>query len=171
MNVNNQEIPWSRNEIYVNLLLMIILITFGSAIIILKYWLIVLVFWLFFGLYLVVGRYVTCRHCDFLGKPCCSWCVGIIGDKLYKRSQVKSFPEVGLWKMLIFDVLWLFLAILTPYLLYGYYLITEGLKMLDWILLGIYSIIGVLTLYVHSKGCKKCPISGCPLSGKRKMED
>ena len=163
-------IPWSKKEVTANLIAIFTLLVYGSIIILLKNWFGLIIFWIFWVLYLVVGRYVTCRHCDYLGKACCSWCVGIVGGKLYKRSKLRSFPEAGLWKMLIFDVLWLALATITPYVLYAYYFFTEGLPLIDWILLGIYTVIGFITLGIHNRGCKKCPITGCPLSGQRKKQ-
>ena len=164
-------IPWSKKEVYANLLAILTLLVYGSIIILLKSWIFLIAFWIFWLLYLVVGRYVTCRHCDYLGKACCSWCVGIVGGKLYKRSKLQSFPEAGLWKMLVFDVLWLALATLTPYFLYGYYFLIDGLQLIDWTLLAIYSIVGAIMLWIHNRGCKKCPITGCPMNGQRKKKN
>lgn len=168
MNDIFEGIPWSKKEVYVNLIAMITLMSFGSFILIIKSWIFLAIFWIFWILYFTVGRYVTCRHCDYLGKACCSWCVGIIGGKLFKRSKKKSFPEAGIWKMLLFDVSFLALATLTPYFTYTIFFLNEGLLLIDWIYLGIYSILGIITLATHSKGCKKCPIDGCPLSGMHK---
>ena len=168
MNELFEGIPWSKKEVYINLIAILSLVIYGSVILLLKNWLGAIIFWIFWFLYLIVGRYVTCRHCDYLGKACCSWCVGIVGGKLYKRSKLRSFPEAGLWKMLVFDVLWIALATITPYFVYAYYYLVEGLTVIDWILLGIYSLIGLITLWIHSRGCKKCPITGCPMSGKLK---
>jgi hypothetical protein len=97
--------------------------------------------------------------------------VGIAGGKIYKRSELDSFPEAGLWKMLVFDVLWIILAIMIPYSFYTFYFFTKGLLFTDWLYLGIYSILVFLTLITHSNSCKKCPIDGCPLSkGKKDLK-
>ncbi|TFF89628.1 MAG: hypothetical protein EU548_07155 [Promethearchaeota archaeon] len=164
--------PWSKKEILANFVSILILMIYATIILLLKSWFSLLLYWAFWGLYFTVGRYVTCRHCDFLGRACCSWCVGIIGDKLYKRSNAKSFPEVGLWKMLLFDVSFLLLANIHPIIIYGISFLLNGIILIDLILLSIYALLGIITLSIHDQGCKKCPIKGCPLSrSKKKIND
>jgi hypothetical protein len=142
---------------------MIFLMIFAKIIISMKNWLFLPLYWFIWIIDFVVGRYVTCRHCEFLGQPCPTWCMGIIGGKLYKRSNKKSFTEIGLWKFFVFDVLFIFLAIIFPYIVYVYSFIIKGSVLIDWMLLIIYSIIVIVTLKMHSSSCKKCPIEGCPL--------
>ena len=88
MNDKFEGLPWSKKEIYANLIAIFTLMIYGSILLLLKNWWGLVLFWIFWILYLIVGRYVTCRHCDYLGKPCCSWCVGVVGEKLYKRSKL-----------------------------------------------------------------------------------
>ncbi len=159
------ESPWSRNDIVVNLIAIIILMSYATIILLLKSWMFIPIYWLFWGLYFVIGRYVTCRHCDYLGKACPSWCMGKIGGKLYKRSDKKNFAEAGLWKMVIFDVGFLGLANIFPLVVYFYYYFSEGLTVIDWFLISIYGLIGIIILLIHQKkGCAKCTLP-CPLSG------
>ena len=136
---------------------MFFLMSFATIIILMKNWLFLHIYWFIWIIDFVVGRYITCRHCEFLGKPCPTWCMGIIGSKLYKRS------EIGLWKFFVFDVLLIFLAIIFRYIVYVYSFIIEGRVLIDWIFLIIYSIIVIITLKMHSTSCKKCPMEGCPL--------
>lgn len=146
-----------------------ILTTFTTIILLLKSWIFVPIYWFFWILYFGIGRYVTCRHCDFLGKTCPSWCMGIIGGKLFERSNKKDFCENGPWNLIV-DVSFLVAANLVPYIMYAYYLYTFTLTNIDWILIVIYSALGFLTFLVHSRACKKCPISACPLSGTKKSK-
>ena len=157
-------LPWTEEEIRHNVLAVVSLMILASILLVIQSWLFLPFYWLFWVLYFTVGRYFTCRHCDFLGKPCPSWCMGIIGGWLYKRTDKKDFLENGPWKALFFDVAFLALANIYPYLVYGWILFQSGLNWLDWILLAIYSVLGFLTLYVHSRGCRKCPVEACPLS-------
>jgi len=164
-----KDIPWTKKEVYVNFIALLTTIAIGTILLLLKSWLFLIFFWILWILYAVVGRYVTCRHCDFLGKACPSWFMGIIGGKLYKRSDKKCFPEVGLWKMFVFDVSFLALATLLPIIVYIFSFFSVGLLISDWILFFIYGAVGLLTLGLHSKlGCSKCPINGCPLCGTKK---
>jgi len=165
-----KDIPWTKKDVYINFFALITTMVIGTLVLALKSWLFLLIFWILWVLYAVVGRYVTCRHCDYLGKACPSWFMGIIGGKLYKRSDKKCFPEVGLWKMIVFDVSFLASATLLPIILYTVLLFSEGLLAIDWVLLIVYTIIGLITLTLHSAlGCKKCPITGCPMCGTKKQ--
>ena len=163
-----KDIPWTKKEIYANFIALLTTIILGTISLLIMNWGYVLLFWVFWILYAVVGRYVTCRHCDFLGKPCPSWFMGIIGGKLYKRSEKKCFPEAGIWKMIIFDVSFLVGATLLPIIIYILSFLTKGFLMTDAIIIFIYGIVGLITLSIHSKfGCSKCPIEQCPLCGKK----
>lgn len=156
--------PWSIKEIKINLVLMLLLIIYASIIIIMISWINLIIYWIFWALYLIIGRYVTCRHCDFLGKACNSWCVGIIGGKLYKRSDKACFPDAGIWKMFFFDVSFILIAVLYPFFVYGFILLGFGFNLFYILLISIYAFLAGAVLITHDKGCKKCPIEKCPLS-------
>ena len=164
-----EESPWTTFDIAINLV--ILGITLGIAI----FMLVLKAAWLYLGiwiamvlLYIFLGRYVTCRHCDYLGKPCPSWCMGIIGGLLYKRSEKKNFCEDGILNLFLFDVLFLIIAMLLPIIVYVIQLMTIGLLTLDWFLFSIYIILVLVTLGTHSlTGCRKCPIEDCPMASKK----
>ena len=159
-----KDIPWTKKDVYINFIALITTLVMGTITLALKSWLFLLIFWLLWALYAVVGRYVTCRHCEYYGKACPSWLMGLIGAKLYKRSDKKCFIEGGLWKMIVFDVSFMTIAILLPIILYISLLFSEGLLALDWIILIVYTISGLMTLMLHSAlGCRKCPIKECPM--------
>ncbi len=160
--------PWTKRDITLNLIALISLVTFASFILIIKNWIFLLIYGLFWVIYIFVGRYVTCRHCDYLGKPCPSWNMGLIASKLYTRSDKKNFAEAGLWKLFVLDILPLMLADLYPIIIYFAPIFTPiGLTVVDWYILGFYITILLITLYIHqTKGCNKCNIKSCPLSKK-----
>jgi len=163
--------PWSKNVIILNLVAIICLMSLATYMILVKSWIFLLIYWVNWILFFTVGRYFSCRHCDFHGKACPSWCMGIIGGKLYKRSNKKNFCEDGgLLKAILFDITFLMLGIFFPYLIYMYYSLTDVLTLVDWVLLGIYSLLVVFTLGIHHKGCKKCPNDECLMSGTRKKK-
>lgn len=162
-----EESPWSKFDLLINLVLLLIWLSFSTVLLILKSaWLFLALFWVVFvGGYMVLGRYVTCRHCDFLGKPCPSWMMGIIGGKMFSRSDKKNFcVDGGFIKAALLDMSFLILAVLLPLLAY----ILAGIQPFDWVLLGLYLILVLALLIVHSlTGCKKCPIADCPLCGQK----
>jgi len=166
------ETPWTKNDIRANLTSIIILVILAIIMIIIKSWIMLVLYCVFWIFYITLGRYVSCRHCDFLGKPCPSWNMGIIGAKLFKRSEKKNiFERGGFWKMLLFDISFLALTNLMPIYLYIYLLLIQGLTIIDWGLLIFYSLLVVITLAVHQKtGCDKCPTESCPLSGSCKKK-
>lgn len=166
------ESPWTKNKIRANLIAIFILVILAIIMIIIKIWLMLVLYCVFWILFITVGRYVSCRHCDFLGKPCPSWGMGIIGAKFFQRSEKKNiFERGGLWKMLLFDISFLALANLMPIYLYIYLLFIQGLTIIDWGLLIFYSLMVVITLAIHqTTGCNKCPTEPCPLSRSRKKK-
>ena len=96
--------------------------------------------------------------------------MGIIGAKLYKRSEKANFLEGGgLLKLILLDVSFLVFACLTPIILYVYLLVVVRFNLIDLMLLIIYSVMLIITLQVHEKlGCNKCPIHACPMCRKQK---
>lgn len=66
---------------------------------------------------------------------------------LYKRSDKKDFTEIKKWGFFL-DVSLIALAMVFP------------------IFVIVYFIIGISTFKIHSNGCKKCTVVGCPLGGK-----
>ena len=165
-----EESPWSSWDVRLNFIAIVILWAFGTYILAIKCWIMLIVFWIFWALYFTIGRYMTCRHCDFLGKPCPSWNVGILAKMMgMKRSEKKNFYEEGNLKLILFDVSFLLLAILVPYIKYVYDFFLYGVGTFDLVLLIIYSTIVVIVLLLHSQlGCKKCPLDGCLMNPKRK---
>ena len=157
--------PWTNKEIISNLVAIIILISLATFMIFIKSWLLLPIYWLFWILCIIIGRYFTCRHCDFLGKPCSTWCMGILGGMLYKRSDKKDFTEIKKWGFFL-DVSLIALAMVFPIIVYGYFFFSEGLSIIDWIFVIVYFIIGISTFKIHSNGYKKCTVVGCPLGGK-----
>ncbi len=87
------DLPWSKKELMANVYAIIVLMITATIMLFLKSWVLGIVYWIIWLFYIVVGRGVTCRHCDFLGKPCPTWMMGVIGGKLYKRSDKKHFRE------------------------------------------------------------------------------
>lgn len=157
--------PWTKKDIWANLIAVLILMSLASYMILVKSWVLLIFYWIMWFLYFTVGRYVVCRHCDYLGKPCATWCMGIIGGKLFKRSDKKNFLENGKWKFFVFALSFLFIAGLLPLIVYVYQLFTEGLSIIDWTFLIIYFIIFIIVNIIHlSLGCKKCPIKVCPFN-------
>jgi len=162
-------LPWSKKDVWLNLIVILILMGLATYMILVKSWILLIIYWLVWVLYFTVGRYVTCRHCDFLGKACCSWCMGIIGGKLYKRSDKKNFVENGMWKVFLFALSFLFAALIFPIVYYFYILFTDSLSVVDWTLLIIYFIMFIITLAIHqSFGCNKCSIVECPFCRAKK---
>jgi len=163
------DLPWTKKDIWLNLIAIIVLMGLATYMIFVKSWVLLIIYWLIWILYFTVGRYVTCHHCDFLGKACCSWCMGKIGGKLYKRSEKKNFVENGMWKVFVFALSFLFIAELLPIILYLYELFTNGLNLLDWLLLIIYFIIFIVMNAIHlTFGCNRCPTADCPFNRKKK---
>lgn len=160
-----RESPWSKKEICGNLIAIIISMSIATFILFLKSWLFIVLYWLIWVLIIIVGRTLVCRHCDFLGKPCPTWCMGLIGSKLYKRSNKKDFTEIKIWKFWL-DVVFIALVLLFPLIVDIYYLFSEGLSLFDWMCVVIYFIVGMITFLVHTMGCKKCTVKGCPLGPK-----
>ena len=162
-------LPWSKNLIRANLITLVVAMIFGTYILILISWISLIIYWVFWLVFFTLGRYVSCRHCDFLGKPCPSWCMGIIGGKLFKRSQKEHiFEDKGMLKMAFFDIAPFAVAALLPIIFYIFNRFSVGLSFFDWILLIIYGIIVVVAFTLHQMGCNKCPIGQCPLSKSNK---
>ena len=159
-----EESPWTTFDNAINLVLMIVLLVYATFMLVIKAsWLFLALFWVMILLYMTVGRYTTCRHCDFLGKACPSWCMGIIGAKLYKRSEKENFCKDGFLIPFLTDVLFLFIGFACPIIAY----FIAGLLLFDWMILIIYIVLLVATLGVHwLAGCRKCPIKDCPMAGK-----
>jgi len=137
----------------------------ATFMLLLKSWLFVIGYWLIWVILIVVGRALICKHCDFLGEKCVSWCMGILGGMLYKRSDKKDFTEIKKWGFFL-DVSLIALAMVFPIIVYGYFFFSEGLSIIDWIFVIVYFIIGISTFKIHSNGCNKCTVVGCPLGGK-----
>jgi len=168
-----EESPWTSFDIAINLIILFISIGLSTFMLVLKaLWIYLVLYYLCWGLYIIVGRYVTCRHCDFLGKPCPSWCMGIIAGKLYKRSNKPNFcADGGFLTALLFDISFLLIAVLIPLIAYVLEALTGILQPLEWVLLAIYLIVALLMIITHSlTGCKKCPIADCPMSGHHKRQ-
>jgi hypothetical protein len=163
--VETTEGPWTNKEICGNLLAIIISMGLATFMLLLKSWLFLIGYWLIWAIMIIVGRALVCRHCNFLGKKCPTWCMGLIGSKLYKRSDKKDFTEIKIWKFW-FDVALIAFAMLFPFIIYVYYIISEGLLLLDILLAIIYLIVGIITMLIHTMGCKKCTVNGCPLRPK-----
>jgi len=161
--------PWTKKEIRGNMIAILISMSLATFILLLKSLLFLLFYWLIWAIIIVVGRAFVCRHCDFLGKPCPTWCMGIIGSKLYTRSNKKDFTEIKIWKFW-FDVGCIALVLLFPLFVYIYYFFSEGLSVLDWMLVSIYFIAGIITFLYHTMGCKKCTVKGCPLGPKSHLK-
>ncbi len=157
--------PWTTGEICGNLIAIIISMGFATFILLLKSWFLVIGYWVLWAIVIFVGRALVCRHCDFLGKPCPTWCMGLIGSKLYKRSDKKDFTEIKIWRFWL-DVIFIAFALLFPLTVYIYYFISEGIVLLDVILAIIYFIVGITTFLIHTLGCRKCTVNGCPLRPK-----
>lgn len=162
--------PWTKKDIWLNLITILIVMGLATYIILAKSWVLLIIYWLVWILYFTVGRYVTCRHCDFLGKACSSWCLGIIGGKLYRRSDKKNFAENGMWKVYLFSLSFLFTVWIFPIVYYFYILFTDGLSVVDWALLIIYFIMFIISAIRLLSGCKKCPIVKCPFNRAKKSK-
>jgi hypothetical protein len=93
--------------------------------------------------------------------------MGIIGAKLYTRSEKENFCEEGFLVPFLTDILFLIIAFACP--LIAYLLNWEVLLLTDWVIVVIYIVLLLTLLGLHSlAGCKNCPIEDCPLSGKKK---
>ncbi|MHA1263669.1 MAG: hypothetical protein ACTSRS_00385 [Candidatus Helarchaeota archaeon] len=165
------ESPWTTKDITLNLGVLISLVILASVMLILKaFWLFLALFWIDFILgFMIIGRYVTCRHCDYLGKPCPSWCMGIIGKWLgFQRSAKKNFCEDGgILFAVLFDISFLIIAMGLPIIAYSIEAFVKGLGIVDYLLLILYIGLVFATLGIHSlTGCRKCDID-CPLRGKK----
>jgi hypothetical protein len=164
---------WTSIDIRINLITLFILVGFSTFMLVIKaQWVLLILYYVCWGLYIVVGRYVTCRHCDYLGKACPSWCMGILGGKLYKRSAKRNFcVEGGFIYGVLFDISFLLIAVFIPVFAYLVQALQGGLVAVDYVLLVIYIILALLTVILHSlTGCKKCPIADCPMSGNHKRQ-
>jgi hypothetical protein len=157
--------PWNKNEIILNLLVFVITIILATYMLLLQSWILLIIYWTIWLLFIFLGRFMICRHCDYLGKSCPTLCMGIIAGKLYKRSSKKNFTEIKMWTFYL-DVSFLVLAMIFPLIIYVYLFFREGLMLIEWFLVSIYFICGILALLLHSKSCKKCTVEGCPLRGK-----
>lgn len=160
--------PWSKKSINANLIALVTLITLGTIIILYRaiYWVYYLpLYWLFWGLFFTVGGYFTCRHCDFLGEPCPTWYRGVIAGKLFKRSDKKSFMDNPKWQFFLFNGSFFIIAMFAPYLTFVIALIDpiKNITFIDDILFFIYLVVDIITIILHSKGCKRCTNSECPL--------
>ncbi len=167
--MNDTSSPWVKKSLNRNLISLILLITLGTIIISLRttypiiYLPMYFICWVF---YFTVGSYFTCRHCDFLGKPCPSWNKGIIAGKIFKRSDKKNFMEIPQWQMFIFAIGPLMIGLFSPYIPFIIIFIDPVRKMAftDNILLPLYVVLELIVIWLHSRGCKNCPISECPLN-------
>ena len=162
-----EKLPWTKFEILINLIVMLVYLAFSTAMLIIRAsWLFLIIFWVMIILYMTVGRYTTCRHCEYLGKPCPSWCMGIIGAKLYTRSEKENFCKDGFLIPFLTDILFLIIAFACP--LIAYLLNWDFLLLTDWVFIVVYIVILLGVLGLHSlAGCKNCPIEDCPLSRKK----
>ena len=161
--------PWSKKSINANIVALISLIVIGTVIILYRAinWMLYLpLYFLFWALYFTVGGYFSCRHCDNLGKPCPSWNKGIIAGKLFKRSDKKSFMEIPRWQFILLDGLFFIIAMFAPYSVFLIALMdpVKNLTIIDDILFFLYLAVDLITIYLHSKGCKKCTMYDCPLN-------
>lgn len=164
MTTKCSELPWSKKLVQANLIALFVAMGFATYMLLIKSWIFVVIYWILWLLFFTIGRYVSCRHCQFHGKPCTSWCMGIIGGKLYKRSNKEHiFENKGLLKMLLFDVSFFVVVALLPVLIYTSFFFTVGLNFTDWVLLSVYGIIAVVVFILHQMGCNKCPTEQCPL--------
>jgi len=162
------ESPWSSFDIKINFIMFIVQVVYSTVILLLYNWIFLVIYWIFWGLYMTLGRYVTCRHCEYYGKACPSWCMGLIGAKLFKRSEKENFCQDGFAIPFVFDVLFLIIALMIPLIMFLYVFLVQGLNLVDWTLLIINIVISVLMIGTHMQtGCKKCNITDCPMSGKR----
>jgi hypothetical protein len=160
-----KESPWTKEEIYINLITIIISMILASYMMILKSWILILIYWFNWVVVFIVGRYLVCRHCNFLGEKCPSWCLGIIGSLLYKRSDKKDFTETKKCKFFL-DVFLIAFAIIFPLIVYIFYFLIEGLILFEWILVIIYFLVGIGVFFIHSRSCTKCTVKGCPIGPK-----
>ncbi len=160
-----KESPWTKKDIRINLIAVIILMILANYLILLKSWTLIFIYWFNWIIVIIVGRYLACRHCDFLGEKCPSWCMGVIGGLLYKRSEKKDFTETKKWKFFL-DVFLIAFAIIFPLIVYLFYFLIEGLLLFEWILVIIYLMMAIIVFLIHSRSCKKCTVKGCPIGPK-----
>jgi hypothetical protein len=161
--------PWSKKNLNINIIALISLITVGTIIIIWRstypviYLPLYFLAWIF---YYTVGGYYTCRHCDFLGKPCPSWNKGVLAGKLYKRTDKKTFMEIPRWQFILLNIFPLVLALFSPYIPFAIIFLDplRSMSLVDNILLPLYAALEIAVIALHSMGCRKCTISECPLS-------
>jgi len=161
--------PWSKKSINANLISIISLITIGTVIILYRAinWMLYLpLYFLFWILFFLIGSFFACRHCDFLGKPCPTWYRGVIAGKLFKRSDKKTFMENPKWQFIFLNWSFFGIAMFAPYLVFLIALVdpVKNLNFIDDILFFLYLAVDLITIYLHSKGCKKCTINDCPLN-------
>ena len=155
---------WNIFDIYANLIFLIINIIMGVFILINNSILYLILYIIFWVCYIIIGRYFTCRDCDFIGKLCPSWCMGIIAKFLYKRSERPHFDAK---KAMLYDVSFVLLVEFIPFIplfinfIYNY-------SNYNLLLLLFYTISVFSVLIVHSLfGCKKCPLEHCPMAKKK----
>jgi hypothetical protein len=161
--------PFSKKSINANLIAIISLMVLGTIIILnkVKYtWFYLPLYWLFWGLFFIVGGYFSCRHCNFLGKRCPTWNRGIIAGKLFKRSDKKSFMDNPKWQFILLNWSFFAVAMFAPYSVFLIALMdpVKNLTIIDDILFFLYLAVDLITIYLHSKGCKKCTMYDCPLN-------
>ncbi|MFX0073700.1 MAG: hypothetical protein ACFFAO_21690 [Candidatus Hermodarchaeota archaeon] len=160
--VANKHSVWTKTEIWLSLVMLIVSMCLATYMLFIKSWVFLVIYWLLWIIVFILGRYLVCRHCNLLGHPCPTWCFGIIGGLLYKRSEKKDFTEIKKSQFFL-DVLLIALALIFPIIIYLYYIIVVNLILLDLFLLIVYFIIGIAAFLYHTKCCRKCTIKGCPL--------
>lgn len=157
-----EDIPWSKREIWTILFVFVVSMVLATYMLLVKSWVYVAAYWAIWMLFFFLGRFMICRHCDYLTRPCPTLCMGILAGKLFARSNKKDFTEIRTWTFYL-DVAFIVAAMIFPLIVYGYFIFREGLTRTEWFLIAVYVVVGITAQVIHSRSCKKCAAGGCPL--------
>jgi hypothetical protein len=156
------DVPWTRWEIATIVSLFVFSMVLATYMLSVKSWMFVAIYWAIWILFFSLGRFMVCRHCDYIGRPCPTLCMGMLAGRLFTRSDKKDFTEIRMWTFFL-DVSFIVSAMVFPIIVYGCLFFHEGLTAVDRSLSAVYLVIGILVLVFHSRACKRCEAGGCPL--------
>jgi hypothetical protein len=156
-------VPWSRQTMLLNSLLFYPVVFLGGYVLWSKS---AVMFWVYAAVWLgviVLGRYFVCRRCQYYGVACPSFGYSYMA-RMFRKDESKPFSGLACHIDAFVQMLAMLLPVLA-WILGSLDIVVPRHETTDHIIMGIYVIVAVLMLFVHSvTGCNRCDIAECRLS-------
>lgn len=149
-------LPWSRPDVFVQLVILVGVAAYAGVAIALVYWPLVILYAGLWATFIVSNHYYVCRDCQYCGTLCGSFGLGRLA--LFTRTDKEHFdPRKSHRSMVVFCVTAVFPV---PVLLFLQH---------SWLWIVIYLAGEITFLVAHNRlGCARCPLVHCALNPRHR---